>query len=78
MAVKIELKKWNKLRGRGKPITQIQAEFESIFYQIDQDPEYTALYDTIYQMGQRLNDQTQQHTEFLRQQRKVLWLQQGA
>lgn len=66
-AVKTKLKKWNKLRARDKPIIQPQTEFENMFYQTDQDPENTAIYDTMYQMGQRLNEQIEQRSEFLRQ-----------
>lgn len=71
------IKKWNRLRACEKPITQLQSEFDTLFYQLDQDSENTTLYDSMYYMGQSLNEKIQKHNEFLPQQSKVLWLQQG-
>lgn len=66
------IKKWNRLRAYEKPITHLQSEFDTLFYQLDQDSENTTLYDSMYCMGQSLNEKIQKHNEFLRQQSNVL------
>lgn len=53
-AVKAELKKWYKLRATDNPIHKMQADFITLFYQTDNDPEDPIIFENMYEMGQRL------------------------
>lgn len=64
------------MRADDNHISRLHSEFDTTFHQTDLDPENTMLYDTMFPLGQRLNDQIQKHVQLLRQKSKVHWLQQ--
>lgn len=64
-AVKVEIKKLIKLRASENHISRLQIDFDTVCHQTDQDPENITLYDTMFQMGQNLNEQIHRQLEFL-------------